>query len=75
MAFFPGVMLGIQWNFIDDFSWFVITLVTFASVSDTFGRWLAGQVDLVPKYHYFLSNIIRGVLFTVIYLLTFEGVY
>ena len=42
MAFFPGVMLEYQWGFIDDFSWFVITVVTFASLSDTFGRWLAG---------------------------------
>lgn len=53
----------------------MITLVTFASVSDTFGRWLAGQVDLVSKRHYFLSAIIRGMIFTAVWLFTFFAVF
>ena len=53
----------------------MITLVTYASLSDTFGRWLAGQVDLVPKRHYFISTIIRGMIFTAMWLFTFFGVY
>lgn len=75
MAFFPGVLLEYQWSFIDDFSWFVITVVTLASVSDTFGRFLAAKVDFVTKRHYLLSSIIRGVFFTTMCLLTFFGVY
>ena len=76
MSFFPGVMLSpdFQWGFISDYSWFVITLVTYASLSDTLGRWLAGMADLVPKKHFLLSSVIRGVIFTVIYLLTFFDV-
>ena len=77
MAFFPGVMLspGLQWKFIDDYSWFVITLVTFASLSDTFGRWLAAQVRFVSKRLYLLSTVVRGAMFSGICLLTFFGVY
>lgn len=67
-------MLEYQWSFISDFSWFVITLVTYASLSDTIGRWLAGRFDLIPKRHYFLSCIMRGAFFTVVCLLTFFGV-
>ena len=74
MAFFPGVMLESKWSFIDDFSWFVITLVTFASLCDTFGRWVASIVEL-PKESYLLISIIRGTIFTVIYLLAFLGVW
>mmetsp|Transcript_39509 Transcript_39509/g.51719 ORF Transcript_39509/g.51719 Transcript_39509/m.51719 type:complete len:142 (+) Transcript_39509:835-1260(+) len=73
MSFFPGVMLGIQWSFIKDYSWFVITLVTFASLCDSFGRFVASKVNL-PKPMYLLSCIIRGALFTPICLLTFFGV-
>ncbi len=75
MAFFPGVLLEYQWSFISDFSWFVITVVTFASLADTFGRWLAAKVDFVTKRHYLLACIIRGKFFTVMCLLTFFGVY
>ena len=75
MSFFPGVLLGFQWSFIDDYSWFVITIVTYASVSDTFGRWLACRVRLVGKPRYLASCVLRGVLFSSICLLTFFGVY
>lgn len=76
MSFFPGVMLSpdFQWGFISDYSWFVITLVTYASLSDTIGRWVAGRADLVSKKNYLLSNIVRGIIFTIIYLLTFFDV-
>ena len=74
MAFFPGVMLESQWSFIDDFSWFVITLITFASLCDTLGRWFASFINL-PKWGYLGASIIRGALFTLIYLLAFCGVW
>ena len=66
---------NLQWKFIDDYSWFVITLVTFASLSDTFGRWLAAQVRFVNKRLYLLSTVVRGAMFSGICLLTFFGVY
>lgn len=68
-------MLEYQWSFINDFSWFVITLVTYASLADTIGRWIAGHFDLISKRHYFLSCILRGAMFTFICLLTFFGVW
>ena len=74
MAFFPGVMLESQWSFIDDFSWFVIILITFASLCDTLGRWFASFINL-PKRAYLIASIIRGALFTLIYLLAFCGVW
>lgn len=74
MAFFPGVMLEYKWGFIDDFSWFVITLVTYASLCDTLGRFLASIVTVTSKKHYLLSSIIRGVFFTTLYLFTFFDV-
>lgn len=75
MAFFPGVMLKYQWGFIKDFSWFVITLVTYASICDTIGRYIAGWRDFIPKNSFFASAIIRGVFFVVIFMLMYEGVY
>ena len=73
MAFFPGVMLGFQWHFIDDFDWFVVTLVTYASLCDSLGRFVASKLNL-PKPWYLLSSILRGVMFSGICLLTFFGV-
>lgn len=73
MAFFPGVMLKYQWSFISNFSWFVITLVTYASVCDTIGRYIAGLKDFIPKSYFPLSSIVRGMLFVTIYILMFEG--
>ena len=75
-SFYPGVMLSsdFQWSFISDYSWFVITLVTYASVADSLGRFVAGRVDIVPKKHYLLSCIIRGIIFSLLYVLTFYGV-
>ena len=74
MAFFPGVMLKYKWSFIDSFSWFVITLVTYASVCDTIGRYIAGKKDFVPKRPFLLSSLIRGIFFTGLFLLTYNGV-
>ena len=75
MAFFPGVMLKYQWSFISNFSWFVITLVTYASVCDTIGRYIAGWKDFVPKRYFFASALVRGVFFVVLFMLTYEEVY
>ena len=75
MAFFPGVLLEYQWSFISDFSWFVITVVTYASLGDTLGRWFAAKVDFITKRHYLLACVIRGAFFTLACLLTFFGVY
>ena len=75
MAFFPGVMLKYKWSFIDSFSWFVITLVTYASVCDTIGRYIAGWRDFVPKRVFFASSLIRGIFFIALFMLTYEGVY
>ena len=66
-------MLGFQWSFIDDFSWFVITLVTFSSICDTLGRFLARIFVPIKKGGYLISSLIRGVFFSTIYLLTFYG--
>jgi len=74
MAFFPGVMLQSKWSFIDDFSWFVITLVTFASLCDTLGRWAVQMINL-PKRAYLVSSLIRGAFFTIVYLLAFFNVW
>jgi hypothetical protein len=46
-AFYPGVMLEYQFTFTKNFSWFVIVVVTYASLGDTLGRWLAGKRDLI----------------------------
>ena len=68
-AFYPGVVLKYQPSFIPDFSWFVITVVTFASVCDTLGRYIGGKVDLVPKRHHLLASLIRAAIFTALYLI------
>jgi len=74
-TFYPGVMLEQKWTFIPSFSWFVITLVTYASWADTVGRFIAGKIDLIPKRHFGLWCLIRGALFTMLYLLAFFGVW
>jgi len=67
-------MLESKWSFINDFSWFVITLVTFASLCDTLGRW-AAQIINIPKRIYLLASIVRGVFFTTIYVMAFCNVW
>ena len=74
MAFFPGVMLGFQWPFIPNFSWFVITVVTYASFGDTMGRTAAKHFDFLSKETFLMTCSIRGVLFTTVYLLAFYKV-
>ena len=52
----------------------MITLVTYASVGDTVGRYLAGWKDLLSKEHFFMTSLVRGVIFVVLFLLTNAGV-
>lgn len=47
--FFPGVILGQSVSFISNFSWFVISVVTFASLCDTIGRTLADYFEIVSS--------------------------
>ena len=68
-------MLEYQFSFIPNFSWFVIVVVTYASVGDTVGRWLAGKKDLISKPSLLGVCIVRGAFFTVAYMLTFEGIW
>ena len=75
MAFFPGVLLEYQWGFIKDFTWFVIVLVTYSSLCDTLGRYLASLFVITSKKFYLLSSIIRGIIFTALLLFTFFDVY
>ena len=66
MAFFPGFLLAYQWKFIPNMSWFAITLVTIASFADTVGRILGSYVDFIPKRHFLVTSILRGLVFTAI---------
>ena len=52
-VFYPGVMLEFEPTFFSDFSWFVITLVTYHSFWDTVGRHLGGVKVIVPKTNFF----------------------
>jgi hypothetical protein len=74
-SFYPGVMLEYQFSFIPNFNWFVIVVVTYASLGDSFGRWLAGIRDLISKEALWKVCMVRNVFFTTAYLLTFEGVW
>lgn len=75
-SFYPGVILEpqFQFSFTSNFSWFVITVVTFYSVMDVFGRFLANIKDLISKGALFPVNILRAIFFTVLYVLTWEQV-
>ena len=68
-------MLKYQWSFIHNFSWFVITLITYSSVCDTIGRYVAGLRDFLPKRYFLTSSLIRGIFFIAIFMMVFEGVY
>ena len=48
--------------------------MTYASVCDTIGRYIAGKFDFIPKPWYLWVCLIRVVLFLITYLLTFEKV-
>jgi len=41
-TFFPGVILSHKLNFVRDFSWFAIGMITLQNLLDTVGRTLAG---------------------------------
>lgn len=71
--FFPGVMFQFKYTFIDDFSWFVIVVVTYNSVGDLVGRLLAGCFDLFSKKVLLPAVIVRGIIFFVLYFLTWLG--
>jgi len=73
-SFFPGVILQNELSFFNNFSWFVIFIVTYASVCDTIGRWIAGKFDFIPKPWFLVACLIRVVVFLITYLLTFEKV-
>jgi hypothetical protein len=73
-TFFPGVMLEQQLSFIPNFSWFVITIVTFASLCDTVGRTLADYFELVSSKNFLSSVIVRSAFFILTYMLTYENV-
>jgi hypothetical protein len=72
--FFPGVILEVPLSFINSFSWFVISIVTFASLCDTLGRTCADYFDLVSSRTFLTSAILRSGLFVATYMLTYLGV-
>lgn len=49
-------------------------MITFASLCDTFGRYIAGAIDFIPKRLYLPLCLLRAVFFTATYMLTYEGV-
>lgn len=53
----------------------MIVVVTYASLADTLGRWLAGRRDLISKQGLLGVCIVSGLFFTLAYMLTFEGVW
>ena len=59
-----------------DYSWFVISIVTFHSLCDTLGRYLGGMetlANLVPKKS-FLTACLSRVVFVAFYMFTYLGV-
>ena len=73
-TFYPGVMLSssLEPTFFTDFSWFVITLVTYHSFWDTVGRYLAGIFNILPK-KVFLWACLSRIIFVVFYMLMHDG--
>ena len=70
-SFFPGIMFANEPTFFTDFSWFVISVVTFHSILDTLGRFIGGKYpDLVPK-RLFMTVCLSRFVFVATYLLTF----
>ena len=59
-------MLEFMPTFFDDFSWFVISLVTYHSFWDTVGRKLGGVGDIVGKEKFFWLCISRFI-FVILY--------
>ena len=73
-SFFPGIMFVNEPTFFTNFSWFVISVVTFHSVLDTIGRYIGGRFPtLVPKDRYLLACLSRFI-FVPLYLLTFYDI-
>lgn len=73
LAFFPGVMLSLQWPFIASYSWFVITLLTCASVSDAIGKLIARKINMRKKC-YLIYSLTRNIMFTFICMLTLDNI-
>ena len=71
--FFPGVILTHPLSFIQNFSWFVITIVTFASLCDTLGRTLADYIEIVSSKWFLTSVILRSAFFVTTYMCTYAG--
>jgi len=76
--FYPGVMFMVEPQFFKDletekrYSWFVISIMMYASVTDTLGRYLAKIpkfADVVPKKYYLLACSSRFI-FVILYMLT-----
>ena len=58
MAFFPGLMLGLQWTFIKSYDWFAVTLVTLASFADLLGRSLGSYVEIFSKKNFGIKEFV-----------------
>ena len=76
-AFYPGVILEIIPTFFtkdnNDMSWFVITMITYHSLFDTLGRYLAGKFNIIRKEIFFWVCLSR-LIFVLTYLLSYYGV-
>lgn len=48
--------------------------MTYASWADTLGRYIAGKKDFFGKSKVLPVCLVRGIFFTVMYMMTFEGV-
>ena len=72
--FFPGVTLNYQLSFISSYTWFVIFIVSYASIMDTFGRLIAGWVDVIPKKWYLPACVLRLTLLCLSFSLTMNNV-
>jgi len=74
MVFFPGPLLDYQWSFIKSSSWFTITFLTAASLSDTLGRSTAACMNPITKKAYLPATVIRAVVFVSLFICLEEEV-
>ena len=70
LMFFPGVTLNYKLSFISSYTWFVIFTVSYASILDTFGRLIAGWVDVIPKKWYLPCCLLRLIVFSMTFSFT-----
>ena len=73
LAFFPGVMLSLQWPFIESYPWFIITLLLCASISDGLGK-LVAKVFVSRKHCFLPISLARNISFTMMCMLTLWGI-